>query len=98
MDLKDLLRVTLTQKQAEGKKLSATIATLTQQSEWNAFEVRKLIDRIDQWGMYFLDFPPEIRLMIYKELLPSVLPFPFPKNSGLQLLVSCRQVRAEFLP
>lgn len=98
MDRKPQLRATLTQRQAEAKKLTATIAALTEQIEWNAFEVNNPIDQINEWGMYFLDFPPEIRLMIYKELLPSVLHIPFTRTSGLQLLVSCRQVRAEFLP
>ena len=98
MDPKAQLRNTLIERQTEAKRLTATLATLTEQLKWNALDVNNLNDQINEWGMYFLDFPLEIRLMIYKELLPSALHFPFPRTSGLQLLVSCRQVRAEFLP
>ena len=96
MDLKAQLRATLIQRQAEVKRLTATIADLTKQSKWNAFKVNSLIDHFNEWGMHFLAFPLNVRQRIYKELLPSALHFPFPKNSGLQILVSCRQVRAEF--
>ena len=98
MDPKSQLRVALTQRQAEEKRLTTTLAILTEQLNWTAFKVKSLTDRINEWGMHFLGFPQDIHLMIYKELLPSVLYFPFFRSSGLQLLDSCRQVRAEFLP
>lgn len=48
--------------------------------------------------MEFFRLPLELRRMIYKELCPSTLHFPYASTQdGLQLLATSHQTRAEFI-